>query len=276
MIYKQIHLKDRFAFLGENDRHPNLTVYLPDTPAGMGREEQKRPCLLICPGGGYGHCSDREAEPIAFHFLTQGYNVFVLRYSVAPNRYPVQLLEAAAAMEILWENAEDWHCDTSRVAIMGFSAGGHLAAHYSNCYNCPEVRQIFAHSKPVQASVLCYPVISAEANVAHFGSFRNLLGVPQLTQAQIEAFSCDRLVTKNTPPAFIWHTVTDNVVPVANSLRYASALAEQSIPFSLHIYPAGSHGLATVDEQTNGPLPEQVRYAADWLSAAQKWLAMTL
>lgn len=242
----------------------------------MGRGDQKRPCLVICPGGAYGVCSDREAEPVAFHFLTQGYNVFVLRYSVAPHRFPVQLQEVAAAMEILWENAESWHCDTDRVAIMGFSAGGHLAAHYSNCYNSVAVRQAFPDSKPVRATVLCYPVISAEPGVAHLGSFQNLLGQEQLTQAQIDQFSCDRLITEKTPPAFLWHTVTDDVVPAVNSLRYATALAEQGIPFSLHIYPAGRHGLATVDAQTNDPLPEEVRYAADWLDAAQKWLRLIM
>lgn len=276
MICHKINLKDRFPFLGEDGRDPNVTVYLPDPMLEMGRGDWKRPCLVICPGGGYGMCSDREAEPIAFHFLPEGFNVFVIRYSVAPHRFPAQLREVAAVMELVYENAEAWHSDVSRIAIMGFSAGGHLAAHYSTCYDTDEVRQVFPESKPVQASLLCYPVISGEPHVGHLGSFRNLLGVEQLTQEQIGSFSCDRRVTAHTPPAFLWHTAADNVVPVANSLRYAAALAEHNIPFSLHIYPAGWHGLATVDEQTNNPLPQEIRHAADWLDAAKKWLKITL
>ena len=275
MIHKKIQLKERFPFLGENGKDPNVTIYLPDPMAEMGRQEQKRPCLVICPGGGYGMCSDREAEPIAFHFLTQGYNVFVLRYSVRPHRFPTQLREVAAVMELIAENADIWHCDTDRVAIMGFSAGGHLAAHYSTSYDTEEIRQVFPDSKPVQASVLCYPVISADY-WAHLGSFRNLLGVESLTPEQIQKFSCDLMVTEKTPPAFLWHTTTDNVVPVANSLRYATALTEHGIPFSMHIYPVGGHGLATVDAQTNDALSEEVRQSADWLRAAQAWLRLTM
>lgn len=271
-----IHLKDRFAFLGKDGRDPTLTTYLAEPMLEMGRGDWKHPCLVICPGGGYGHCSSREAEPIALHFLPYGYHVFVIRYSIAPHRFPNQLREVAAVMELIYENADKWHCDTDRIAIMGFSAGGHLAAHYSTCYDIPEVRQVFPDSKPVQASLLCYPVITADPHVAHLGSFKNLLGVQELTQEQTEKFSCDLRVTKKTPPAFLWHTATDPLVPVGNSLRYATALSEQGISVSVHIYPEGGHGLATVDEQTNDTLPESVCHAADWLDAAKKWLRIIL
>lgn len=276
MIHKVITLKDHYPFLGENNRSANVSLYLPDPMHEMGRGDWKKPCLVICPGGGYGMCSDREAEPVALHFLSQGYNVFVLRYSVAPHRFPSQLHEVAAVMELICQNADVWHCDINRVAILGFSAGGHLAAHYSTCFDIPEVRQLFPESKPVQASVLCYPVISADPCIAHLGSFQNLLGVEALTDNQINEFSCDRRVTDHTPPAFMWHTAEDNLVPVANSLRYATALTEHKIPVSIHVYPAGWHGLSTVDDQTNDPLPENICYAADWLDAAKKWLKITL
>ena len=276
MICKVIELKDRFPFLGEEGKNPNVTVYLPDPMSEMGRNDWKRPCLVICPGGGYGMCSQREAEPIAFHFLPRGYNVFVIRYSVAPYRFPAQLREIAALMELIYENAEQWHCDTSRVAILGFSAGGHLAAHYSTCYDIPEVREAFPDSKPVQASILCYPVITADPKVAHLGSFHNLLGVEELTQEQEERFSCDLCVTEKTPPAFLWHTADDNLVPVANTLRYAEALSRFQIPFAVRIYPFGWHGLATVDDETNGPLPENFYPAADWLRDACDWLKIIL
>ena len=216
--------------------------------------------------------SQREGEPIAMRFLPLGYNVFVIQYSVAPSRFPTQLREVAAVMELIHENADAWLCDTNRVAILGFSAGGHLAAHYSTCYDIPEVRQVFPESKPVQASVLCYPVISADPTIGHLGSFQNLLGVESVTQEQIQAFSCDRRVTEHTPPAFLWHTAEDNLVPVANSLVYARALADHQIPFGLHIYPEGWHGLATVDDETNGELPSGFYAAADWVQQAHTWL----
>ena len=276
MIHEVLYLKDRFPFLGEDGKNPNVSIYLPEPMWEMGWEDKKRPCLVVIPGGGYAMCSQREAEPIALQFLPEGFNVFVLRYSVAPHRFPTQLREVAALMELIYENAEKWHCDTDRVAITGFSAGGHLSAHYSTCYDIPEVREVFPESKPVQASVLSYPVISADPKIAHIGSFQNLLGVKNLTPEQEEKFSCDRQVTEKTPPAFLWHTAEDSVVPVANSLVYARALADHNVSVSVHIYPKGWHGLSTVDSQTNNTLPEDVCHAADWLSAVKKWLKIIL
>ena len=276
MTHTIIHLKERYPFLGEEGRDPSVSLYFPDPMIEMGWEDRKRPCLVICPGGGYGMVSQREGEPIALHFLPDGYNVFVIHYSVAPHRFPAQLREVAAVMEMIHENADAWHCDADRIAIMGFSAGGHLAAHYSTCYDIPEVREVFPDSKPVQASILSYPVITADPKVAHLGSFQNLLGVQELTKEQETAFSCDKRVTEKTPPAFLWHTVEDNLVPVANTLRYAEALSQHAIPFAVRIYPYGRHGLATVDDQTNERLPETVYPAQEWLQDARSWLKMTL
>lgn len=276
MICKTIALKERFPFLGEEGRNPSVALYLLDPMTEMKRDNWKRPCLVICPGGGYGMVSQREGEPIAVNFLPDGYNVFVISYSVAPHRFPTQLREVAAVLELIYENADDWHCDTDRIAIMGFSAGGHLAAHYSNCYDIPEVREAFPASKPVQASVLCYPVITSDPKVAHLGSFRNLLGVESLTAEQEEKFSCDRRVTERTPPTFLWHTAEDATVPVANTLRYAEALSKYQIPFAVRIYPAGWHGLATVDDQTNDHLMPEIAKAHDWLRDAKQWLKTTL
>ena len=127
MRYERIHLKDSFPFLGEEGCDPTVELYLPYNMKEMGREKQKRPCLIVCPGGGYEMCSEREAEPIALHFLPEGFNVFVLTYSVAPHRFPTQLLEVAALMELIYAHEEEWNCDRTKVGIMGFSAGGHLA-----------------------------------------------------------------------------------------------------------------------------------------------------
>ena len=272
----EIHLKERFPFLGEDGKDPVLMAYLPYNMTEMKRSEQKRPCMFICPGGGYGMVSQREAEPIGLHFLPEGYNVFILTYSVDVHHFPAQLREVAAAMEVIHENQNQWNCDVDRMAILGFSAGGHLAGHYSNAYDCPEVREVFPESKGVKASILCYPVISADPQYYHRMSFVRLSGHDPITEEDKAKFSLDKLVTEKTPATFLWHTATDALVPVANSLLYAKALADHKVPFSLHIYPAGAHGLATVDAQTNGNVSPEAKQAYDWFASLMKWLEITL
>lgn len=274
MKYEKLHLKDYFEFLGESEADPTLEIYLPYNMTEMNRQNQKRPCMVVCPGGGYGMCSQRESEPIGLHFLPEGFNVFVLTYSVAPYRFPTQIREVAAVMELIYKNADNWNCDTEKIAIIGFSAGGHLAAHYSTMYDCKEVREVFPESKAVNASVLSYPVITADPEVAHRGSFGNLLGYYPETKEEMEYFSCDCQVDEDTPPAFLWHTAEDTCVPVQNSLRYATALAEHKVPVELHIYPFGWHGLSTCDAQTVNNPPEQVVYDSAWLESVKKWLKL--
>lgn len=270
MRYQNIHLKELYPFLGENGCDPTLEVYLPDNYET--RKDQMRPAILLCPGGGYRIVSPREAEPIALHLFPEGFNVCILTYSTVPNAFPTQLREAAAAMEVIHANAEAWNTDKDRIGIMGFSAGAHLSAHYSNAYDCPEVRAVFPDSKPVKASVLCYPVITAEAHSRHNGSIEKLSGHIPVEQADVARFSCEKLVTDKTPPAFLWHTAADPVVPVNNSLMYAQALAAHSVPFELHIYPYGKHGLATADLWTNSEIPPEVECVAQWLPNLKRWL----
>lgn len=274
MIHKTLELKDYFDFIGKNSENPTLDIYLPYNMTEMNRQHQKRPCLLICPGGGYGMCSQRESEPIALHFLPEGFNVFVLTYSVSPNRFPTQIREVAAAMELIYEKADEWNCDTEKVAIMGFSAGGHLAAHYSTMFDCKEVREVLPDSKSVNASVLCYPVITADFTFTHQGSILNLLGREPESAEEADYFSCEKQVRSITPPAFIWHTAEDGAVPVKNSLVYASALAEKSIPVELHIYPLGGHGLSTCDKHTIDNVTNIITYDGSWLDSLKKWFRL--
>ncbi len=271
MICERIELKNHFDFLGEADKNPTLDIYLPYNMVEMNRQDQKRPCLLVLPGGGYGMCSEREAEPIAVHFSPEGFNVCVLSYSVAPHRFPSQITEVAAAMELIYQNADKWNCDTNKIAVMGFSAGGHLAAHYSTMYDCKEVREVFGDSKRPDASVLCYPVITSDFTTTHQGSFINLSGHETLTPEEAEYFSCEKQVKATTPPAFLWHTAEDNVVPVENSILYAKALAQYKIPFELHIYPYGGHGLSTSDKHTVDNVTNIVTYNSQWLDSLKKW-----
>ena len=208
---------------------------------------------------------------MALHFLPEGYNVFVLTYSVAPHRFPTQLREVAAAMELIHANADKWNCDVTKIAIMGFSAGGHLAAHYTTQYDCAEVREVFPQSKAVNASVLSYPVITADWSFTHQGSMLNLLG-HQPTEEDVPKFSNEKNVREDNAPTFLWHTVADETVPVKNSIVYAAALAEKNIPFELHIYPYGDHGLATADSQTCDNVDVHVQHVSAWLSSLKTWL----
>ena len=273
----EINLKEKYEFLGEEGRNPTLTCYLPRNLIEMGRADEIRPTILICPGGGYANCSEREAEPIALKFLNWGFNAVILRYSCAPHRFPVQLREVAAAFEEIYANADQWNCDTEKIGIIGFSAGGHLTAHYSNEYNCDEVRSVFPNSKKPNFSVPCYPVISADESFAHKGSIINLLGEYPSGDA-VKRFSCEKMVTPDTPPTFIWHTTEDQVVHVKNSLAYAAALADNEVPFSLHIYPYGVHGLSTVDSLTNNDdkLDSKTLLASGWLDEFKKWFDQTI
>ena len=276
MQVKTLHLKDRFPFLGKNGADPCVEIFSPTNIDLPKCRDAKRPCLVIIPGGGYSRISPREAEPLALHFLPLGYHTFILNYTPGPNHnFPTQLWEVAAVMELIHENTDTWLCDTERIAIMGFSAGGHLAAHYTNAYDWPEVRDVFPNSHPVHACVLAYSVLSADPQIAHIDSFRNLLGVDSLSNEQIERFSCDKMVSDRTPPTFLWHTGADHLVPTANSLVYAQALAAHHVPFELHIFPYGRHGLATVKSDPAKIIPNEALRNRPWLELARTWLDMT-
>ena len=277
MYCEALHLKDRFPFLGENACDPTLEVYIPENITELNRAEERRPSVLLLPGGGYRFVSRREAEPVAMHLLTLGFNVFILTYSVAPNAFPTQLREVAAAMELICEKSREWYCDPEKIAIMGFSAGAHLAAHYTNRYDCPEVRAVFPESKPVAASVLAYPVITADPAYSHRGSFEKLNGgtYPE-TEEQIAFYSCDKMVSERTPATFLWHCTGDKVVPVQNSILYAMALAENKVPFRMEIFPMGKHGMSTCDYVTSDQLLPEAETVRQWLAAVKQWLAEVL
>ncbi len=234
-----------------------------------------RPAVLLCPGGGYAFTSDREATPVALAFLAQGIDVFVLRYTCAPQgEFPMQLCQAAAAMRVIRKNAAAWHVDAKRIAICGFSAGGHLAASLGVFWNSPllKKRKLGGEDCRPDGMALCYPVITS-GQYAHRGSFNSLLGARAGDREMLSLLSLEKQVTSDTPPAFLWHTWTDDAVPVQNTLLFASALAEAGIRAEVHIYPEGSHGLSLGNELVcsgEGIRPELqdwVRRAADWVKA---------
>ena len=246
MICERHYLKEYFPELGEQDCNAYVDCYIPDTIGIV--KDKKYPSMVVCPGGGYHGVSDREAEVIGLQFLSMEYRVFVITYSVAPHAFPQQLREVAGAMELIYQNAKEWSIDVNKIGIIGFSAGGHLAAQYSNRYDCPEVREIFPESKPVQASILSYAVLSADPRYRHAGTIRNFVGHADPIDVTEKGCSCDLIVSDKTPPTFLWHTAEDQAVPVECSLLYAQALSAHKVPFELHIYPYGKHGLATADD----------------------------
>ena len=217
--------------------------------------DEKRPAIVVVPGGGYAMVSKREGEPIAAYFMGKGYNAFILTYSCAPIRYPAQLLQLAATVDYLHANADRLHIDEQRIYIVGFSAGGHLVANFATDY--PNIDSRFGKSWNLAATAVClsYPVISPE--YGHVGSHENLFGT--LTDEQKatfdNVFNIDKYVTDKTLPAFVWTTFEDNCVPPINALRYAEACIAAGVMCELHMYPQGWHGLSTCDELVNTAQP---------------------
>ena len=196
--------------------------------------------LLVLPGGGYGHLAVHEGEGFARWFAGLGYHAFELRYRLAPHGYkhPAMWMDAARALRIV-------RTRFGRVGIIGSSAGGHLAAHLTvhNDPGNPAAKDpIERQSSRPDLAVLCYPVITMVGASAHSGSRRNLLGENPAT-ALCEDVSPERHVTRATPPCFVWHTVEDRGVAVENSVDFAMALRRTEVPFELHLYEKGQHGI---------------------------------
>ena len=249
--------------------HSVLTCYLPESHIGGTR--YVRPGILILPGGGYQFTSDREAEGIALAFAAQGYNAYILNYDTEDGtRWPRALEEAMTAMRMIRGEAEAWKQDPARVAVIGFSAGGHLAADLACVVNDAELLERSGFSaaevRP-DAAILCYPVISS-GPVAHRGSIERLLGEDVADEAKLARVSLETRVSADCPPCYIWHTANDEAVPVQNSLRFATALAEAGVPFELHVYPEGAHGLSLARWFVGTPAP----LVRGWIVEAQAWL----
>ena len=269
MIHKKIEIKARGM-----EAVGNLYTYFLDSSIEM-RPNEKRPVILMCPGGGYEMTSDREAEPMAMQFLAMGYHVAILRYSVCPVRYPAALLQVAESVLYLKEHTDEYHIDPEKIVVQGCSAGGHLAANYGIAWNSPFLTKLMGmENDPEQLCVagllLCYPVITS-GEKAHEESFRNLLG--EQYEEKKDELSLENQVTPDTPPTFLWHTATDETVPVENSLYFFQACLQQGVSAELHIYPVGGHGLSLANEETcraNGIGVQ--KECQSWIGLAQTWL----
>lgn len=251
-----------------------LTTYISNDEPEL--QIPPRTALLICPGGGYHWLSDREAEPIAKTFFAAGMNCFVLRYSLNEEAcFPQPLVEASLAMKHIRENAEKYNIDPQRVFVIGFSAGGHLAASLGTLWHKDYVYEKapmpYGINKPT-GTILSYPVING-GEYAHRGSFDWLCGAGKDDPETIEKYSIDKQVSEKTAPAFIWHTANDQLVPVQNSLFLAQALSAYKVPYELHIYPNGVHGMALANEETwKGDPALKNNYMAGWVRDAIHWI----
>ncbi len=251
-----------------------MEVYLRDKAYEF-VDHSRRPCVLICPGGGYAFVADREGEPIALAFIKAGYQACVLHYSVRedeskPFLGDLPMNQAAAAIRTIRENADDWGIDSQKITVLGCSAGGHLAGSVG-VFGKNERRISNAADGLCQpnAMVLCYPVITA-GPFCHDGSIYNLTGL-SLGHPERDAYSLEKHISPDTCPAFLWQTVTDDCVPVENVLLMANALQRQHIPYELHVYTKGQHGLSlATGDAGQGTLIDP--HVATWATLAQQWL----
>lgn len=230
----------------DSEKKVSLTSYILDTSKEMS-DYQKHPAILIFPGGAYSFCSDREAEPIAMAYLAEGYNAFILRYSLKEDSlFPRPLEDAERALAHISENAKKYNVYKDKIAVIGFSAGGHLAAAVAT----------MGKVRP-NAALLGYPCILSSIGSVLYNP------VPSL----------EKEVDKKTPPCFIFATFGDTTVPIANSLSFADALNNHKIPFELHVFTKGDHGLSLAKPVTANNNSDCVNPDfAQWFPMSVRWL----
>jgi pectinesterase len=246
--------------LGKEDVDiPTLTPFLPL------KEKATGAAVIVCPGGGYGHLADHEGAPVAQWLNSIGITAFVLKYRLGPRyHHPAPLQDAARAIRMVRARAAEWKLDVERIGILGFSAGGHLAATIATHFDSGKATAgdpIERLSSRPNVAILIYPVITMR-DKTHAGSKKNLLGdnpSPEL----VALLSNEEQVTKDTPPTFLVHTMTDTAVPVENSQMFAAALRKAGVPFEFHLYERGPHGFGLGrDDPILSTWPAR---CADWL-----------
>jgi acetyl esterase/lipase len=239
---------------------PTIALYRPSAATANGA------AIVICPGGSYAMLADHEGHTIAVWLNSIGVTAAVLKYRLGPRyHYPAQLQDVARAIRTVRARATEWGIDPNRIGIMGFSAGGHLASTIATHFDAGDsaaTDPIERMSSRPDVAVLAYPVISMTDGITHVGSRRNLLGDTPTPEVVAE-LSNEKHVTAQTPPTFLFHTANDPVVPVENSLLFAAALRAAKVPFELHVFERGPHGVGLA--QDNPAL-------SAWPSLLEHWL----
>ena len=242
-------------YSSEFDTPNNMTAYLVDT-------YHKVPTIVVLPGGGYHGRAEHEGKVIAEFFNSQGFNAFVVDYRVLPNKFPCAIADAQRAVKIIKKNSEQYHVDTEKIFVIGFSAGGHLASCIATMDDYAKIGDELDDINPnVAGAILSYPVISGykKDGLIHWC----VDGIVEGTDTTAESISTHKLVTKDTPPCFLWHTAEDATVPVQHSFLFATALRENNVPFEMHIYPFGPHGLG---------LAKSTNDVSNWPYLAAQWI----
>lgn len=237
---------------GTTNPCPEVEYWLPENnPKGIG--------IVIHPGGGYGGLAEHEGKGYAEYLCKAGIACFVVEYRLgsAGHRHPAMLEDSLAAIYAVRSRAEEFGLRPDRIGIMGSSAGGHLTAHTLVAWNTYESDV----SLRPDFGILCYPVIASYGEKAHSGSIQNLLGKDPSDELLEEVY-CAKHVSEDTPPCFLWHTGEDEGVPLENSMMFASALRKNGVPFELHLYNKGRHGLGLGAD-------------FDWGAECLRWIAET-
>ena len=255
-----------------DDNNGYIDTYISDPIDNLTRK-----AILVIPGGGYrAVCGDREGEPIAQAFVPHGYQAFVLNYYVGAEKpFPIQLVQAAKAIKHIKDNAEAYGIDPEQIFVVGFSAGGHLAASTGVLWKHPEVCGAvdvpYGYIKPTGV-MLIYPVISSTEDYRHSGSFHNLLATKEPTEDQLLSVSIEKNVDADSAPAFIVHTSNDQIVDVRNSLSLGAAYKEAGLKFELHVFPNGPHGWGLGTHVTSvGKEKFIIPAASEWVRMATVW-----
>lgn len=239
-----------FTAQSPEQAQPSVTEY---------RVEGSRGAVVVCPGGGYEFKAPHEGGPIAEMLNAAGISAYVLDYRVAPCHYLAPVNDALRAIRVVRAMGHE------KVGILGFSAGGHLTCSAATLYDMAQLDEkdpIDTLPSRPDAFVPCYAVVSV-MQFPHTGSRRNLLSGETDNQKLVRRFSAEQNITTDTPPAFIWHTASDNCVPVENSLMLAAALAAKGVPYELHVFAEGEHGVGLAEH-----LPDVAR----WTGLCQNWL----
>ncbi|MGO4937361.1 alpha/beta hydrolase [Fundicoccus sp. Sow4_H7] len=295
-------MRTELFYLYENRQDVTLKAYLLEDNVGL-RPKKTLPAIIINPGGGYMYCSPREAEPIALRFNAMGYHAFVLEYSVygegqhpySPepdlpvkehSLFPHAMQEIAMAFEIIHQHAQEWQIDTNQIGTIGFSAGGHNVAMYANNWNKPVIQDATSFKgqalKPA-FNITAYPLtdlINITENIEDLSAVPEAspiliacFGKTDVSKEELETYSPARQVSSDTPPTFIWTTAEDQVVPAQDSVRLALGLAHNNIPFELHVFEKGPHGLSLANQAT-ASRPDQINEkVAQWPEMVEKWLS---
>lgn len=242
------------------ETQPEIVPYIPSDKRSNG-------AVVIFPGGAYVGLADHEGAGYAEFLANNGITAFVVNYRVAPHKFPLELLDARRAMRWVRFHAEEYGVDKERIAVMGSSAGGHLAAlvsTYRDPIDFEDLDAVDAEDYLPNGQILCYPVIcNPENSFAHRGSYHNLLE----SRGAEEQRKVDPsiLADEKTPAAFIWHTAGDAGVNVINSYRYAEKLRTLNVPVEMHIFPYGPHGLGLAPKHP---------HVAQWSGLLLNWLRL--